>query len=61
MVWNGGIRMFTKEAVKKVVDDMKASGFSLQEIEDNFKSALKAKSIDVNTYFNAMQEIYRED
>ena len=53
--------MFTKEAVKKVVDDMKASGFSLQEIEDNFKSALKAKSIDVNTYFNAMQEIYRED
>lgn len=52
--------MITKETVKKVVDDMKALDYRLPEIEAIFKVALKEKIIDVDTYFNAMQQIYGE-
>lgn len=51
---------YTKEKIKAIIDDMRAIGMETQDIEDTFKMALKVKGIDVDTYFNAMQEIYGE-
>ncbi len=49
----------TKKAIKAVVASMKAEGRSNQEIEDNFKAALKLRSISVDAYSVAMEEIYK--
>lgn len=48
----------TKETVKAVAAEMKANGSSAQEIEDNFKAALKAQLISIDVYCMAMEEIY---
>ena len=49
----------TKETVKAVVEEMKQNGVELEEIENNFKDALKVKMIDVDIYSMAMEEIYK--
>lgn len=49
----------TKETIAEVVNEMKITGTSLEEIEDNFKVALKTKMIDIDTYCAAMEEIYK--
>lgn len=48
----------TKKTVKSVVNSMKSSGASAQDIEDNFKVALKKKLISLDVYCMAMEEIY---
>lgn len=49
----------TKETVVAVVTEMKATGKPEQEIENNFKAALKNGLVDVDIYCMAMEEIYR--
>ena len=49
----------TKETVKAVVSGMFADGKSAQEIENNFKAALKSRLINVAIFSLAMEEIYR--
>lgn len=49
----------TKETVKATVSSMKADGKTNQEIEDNFKAALKTRTITLDTYCTAMEEIYK--
>jgi len=51
----------TKETVKALVDEMKADGTQLEEIEEVFKTSLKAKTIDVDIYSMAMEAIYGEE
>lgn len=51
----------TKETVRALVDEMKADGTQLEEIEELFKASLKAKSIDVDIYCAAMECIYEEE
>lgn len=48
----------TKKTVKSVVNNMKSSGASAQDIEDNFKAALKMKLINLDVYCMAIEEIY---
>lgn len=48
----------TKGTVKAVIQDMKSNGNPVQEIENDFKSALKAKLINLDVYCMAMEEIY---
>jgi len=48
----------TKETVKEVVTEKLNAGLSQQEIEDEFKLALKQKSISVDVYCAAMEVIY---
>jgi hypothetical protein len=48
----------TKATVKAVVNEMKATK-SLEEIEQYFKDALKFKLINIDIYYNAMEEIYK--
>lgn len=49
----------TKETVKATVSSMKVEGKTNQEIEDNFKAALKIHAITLDTYCTAMEEIYK--
>jgi predicted small metal-binding protein len=48
----------TKETVKAVVEEMKRKN-NLEEIENEFKNALKFRLIDLDTYCEAMEEIYK--
>ena len=49
----------TKETILSVVTEMKADGKPEQEIENNFKAALKNGRVDLDIYCMAMEEIYR--
>lgn len=49
----------TKETVKATVASMKAEGKTSQEIENDFKAALKIRAISLDTYCAAMDEIYK--
>lgn len=49
---------FTNETIKKVVQELKKAGNTEQDIEDNFKVALKANLIGIDVYYIAMEEIY---
>lgn len=49
---------FTNETIKMVVQELKKAGNTEQDIEDNFKAALKAKLIGIDVYYIAMEEIY---
>ena len=48
----------TKETVDAVIEIMRANHNSNQDIEDNFKAALKQKLIDIDIYYMAMEKIY---
>lgn len=48
----------TKKTVNAVIHSMKNDGNSSQEIENNFKAALKAKLINLDICCMAMEEIY---
>lgn len=45
----------TKKTIKAVIQSMKSSGASAQDIEDNFKAALKAQLITLDVYCMAME------
>ena len=51
----------TKESIKGYIQTRKSTGASNQEIEDDFKNALRCKLLTVDDYYTAMKEIYRED
>lgn len=49
----------TKEVITAyVTNNIKVSGRSQQDIEDDFKLMLKQKVIDIDDYSNAMEIIY---
>lgn len=50
---------FSDAAIKRVVSERIERGESKQSIEDDFKRALKAELIDINTYYRAMVIIYK--
>ncbi len=50
--------VITKSTVAETVSSLRSEGKSNQEIEDEFKAALKAHLITVDVYGDAMTEIY---
>lgn len=50
--------VITKSTVAETVSSLRSEGKSNQEIEDEFKAALKARLITVDVYSVAMNEIY---
>lgn len=48
----------TRETVEEVIKEKLANGETVEEIENNFKDALKAKLINVDIYYMAMEKLY---
>ena len=54
---NGEVKI-TKATVEATVADYRAQGMNSEEIEERFKAALKARTISVDVYYEAMKAIY---
>ncbi len=49
----------TKDVIKVYIEGRRNDGANNQEIEDDFKNALRCKLINVDYYYEAMKIIYK--
>lgn len=50
----------TKEMIKDIINDMRAQGKPDSEIEEMFKNALTQRTISLDMYFVAVEEIQKK-